>query len=118
MTREQMMAVFFESLNRRDLVQMGNLLGDQAEFYFPKTRPLLGKERILKFFAILFRQYPELSFQVRRVIMQGNHAAIHWTNTGHTRKKEPYENEGVTLLELAEGKIRYMSDFFKNTERF
>ena len=118
MTREQMIVVFFESLNCRNLEQMGNLLKDDAEFYFPKTQPLLGKERILKFFNILFRQYHELTFQIQRVIVQGNLIAIHWKNKRHNRKKEPYENEGVTLLEMENDKIRYMSDFFKNTEKF
>ena len=118
MTREQMIVVFFESLNCRNLEQMGNLLKDDAEFYFPKTQPLLGKERILKFFNILFRQYPELTFQIQRVIVQGNLIAIHWKNNGHNRNKESYENEGVTLLEMENDKIRYMSDFFKNTEKF
>ena len=34
------------------------------------------------------------------------------------RKKAPYENEGVTLSEAEGGKIRFISDFFKNTEKF
>jgi ketosteroid isomerase-like protein len=118
MTHERRLVGFFESLNRRKLDQMGNLLKDNAEFHFPKTQPLLGKERILKFFNILFRQYPELTFEIQGVIVQGDHASIHWKNKGYNRKKEPYENEGVTLLQMEDDQICFMSDFFKNTEKF
>ena len=34
---------FFELVNARDLKRLGDLLTDTAEFYFPKTRPLIGK---------------------------------------------------------------------------
>lgn len=115
---EQTMVDFFEAVNRRDLEQLGNLLTENAEFYFPKTQPLLGKKRILKFFGILFRQYPELSFEVQRVIIEADKAAAHWTNRGVSRKKEPYENEGVTILEFTGNRISFISDFFKDTERF
>jgi hypothetical protein len=33
--------------------------------------------------------------------MQGDQAAVHWTNQGMNRHKEPYQNEGVTILEIA-----------------
>ena len=118
MRQEQMLTQFFESMNCRNLEEMGNLLTEKTVFYFPKTQPLLGKERILKFFKILFRQYPALTFDIQRIIVQENRAAIHWTNKGHSRKGQPYGNEGVTILEMEESKIRFMSDFFKDTEKF
>jgi ketosteroid isomerase-like protein len=115
---EHSISVFFEALNTRDLEKMGNLLNSSAEFYFPKTQPLIGKDRILKFFNILFRQYPELSFEIQRIIYQKNQAAVHWTNRGINRRKESYQNEGATILEFKSGKINFISDFFKDTEKF
>lgn len=109
---------FFKLVNDRDLERLGYLLTDGAEFYFPKTRPLFGKERILRFFSILFRRYPELNFEVQRTIVQGPMAAVHWTNRGANRRQEPYENEGVTILEMQGPKVRFISDFFKDTEKF
>ncbi|UCD80030.1 MAG: nuclear transport factor 2 family protein [Desulfobacterales bacterium] len=116
MSNEQIVQIFFEVFNNRDMDKMGNLLNSDAEFFFPKTQPLIGRERILKFLKILFRQYPELSFTIQRVIQQGDQAAVHWTNHGLNRREEPYENEGVTILEMQNGKISYISDFFKNTD--
>ena len=118
MDHKRILSDFFDAMNRRDLEKMGTLFTEKTVFHFPKTQPLLGKERILKFFKILFRQYPELIFDVQRVIVQENQAAIHWTNKGQNRKGEPYENEGVTLLEMEGSKILSMSDFFKDTEKF
>jgi ketosteroid isomerase-like protein len=118
MPNEHTITKFFEVFNTRDLDQMGELLSVDAEFYFPKTQPLIGKDRILKFLNILFRQYPELSFEIQRVICQENRAAVHWTNHGMNRRKAPYQNEGVTILEMEAGKIKFISDFFKNTEKF
>jgi uncharacterized protein (TIGR02246 family) len=118
MSDEQIVQTFFEVFNNRDTVRMGNLLNSDAEFFFPKTQPLIGRERILKFLKILFRQYPQLSFTIQRVIQQGERAAVHWTNQGFNRREEPYQNEGVTILEMRNGKINYISDFFKNTEKF
>ena len=118
MPEQQTIFKFFEVFNSRDLEAMGQLFNQDAEFYFPKTQPLIGKDRILKFLKLLFRQYPELSFTVVRVICEENLSAVHWTNSGLNRRKEPYENEGATILEFKEGKISWISDFFKDTDRW
>ena len=118
MADEQIVHTFFEVFNNRDTEKMATLLNADAEFFFPKTKPLIGKDRILKFLGILFRQYPQLIFTIQRVIRQGEQAAVHWTNQGFNRRKEPYQNEGVTILKMHNGKISYISDFFKNTELF
>jgi hypothetical protein len=51
-------------------------------------------------------------------IIEGERSAIHWTNKGVSRKDEPYENEGITILEEDGEKISFISDFFKDTEKF
>ena len=109
---------FFDALNRRDFTVIEDLLDTNAQLYFPKSKPMRGKQRILKFLRLLFRAYPQLVFSVQRIIRQENRAAIHWTNRGKTRHGEPYENEGVTLIELSGSRIRFISDFFKDTEKF
>jgi hypothetical protein len=59
-----------------------------------------------------------LNFYIQRIIIQGQQAAIHWTNQGKNRHDAPYENEGVTIMELMDGKIVFISDFFKDTGKF
>jgi len=118
MSHDQSMTDFFNLVNKRDLEKLEALLTEGAEFYFPKTKPLLGKNRIIRFFKILFRQYPELHFKVHRKILQGQTAAVHWTNQGVNKMGEPYDNEGVTILEMDGDKFRFISDFFKDTGKF
>jgi ketosteroid isomerase-like protein len=118
MANRETVLKFFQVLNERDLTAADLLLSDQTEFYFPKTKPMVGKDRILKFLNVFFRGYPELIFAVKKVIIQGDQAAVHWTNRGTSRRKEAYENEGVTILEMEDGKIVYISDFFKDTEKW
>ena len=118
MASEAFIREFFDLFNQRDLDKMQHLLSPEAELYFPKTRPLIGKDRILKFLSLLFRQYPQLCFEIQRIIIQGHQAAVHWTNQGQNHRDVPYENEGVTLMELIDGKIIFISDFFKDTENF
>ncbi len=118
MSSEVFIRKFFEVFNQRDLDKMEELLSPEAEFYFPKTQPLIGKNRILKFLSILFRQYPRLRFDIQRIIVDDDNAAIHWTNEGKNKRDVPYQNEGVTIMELRDGKIIFISDFFKDTEKF
>ncbi|MBW1802852.1 MAG: nuclear transport factor 2 family protein, partial [Deltaproteobacteria bacterium] len=88
-------------------------------FFCHQHSPGVKVDRIdVRFFNILFRRYPELDFDVRRKIIQGHMAAVHWTNRGMSKKQEPYENEGVTLLELKGDEITFMSNFFKDTDKF
>ena len=109
---------FFDALNERDFEKMEKLLDADAKLLFPKTQPLRGKDRILKFLRLLFRQYPQLVFSVHRIIRQENLMVVHWSNHGKSRHGEPYENEGITLIELSGKRIRFISDFFKDTEKF
>jgi ketosteroid isomerase-like protein len=71
MSEQSSITHFFDVFNNRDLDKLGDLLTENAEFYFPKTQPLLGKKQIIRFFNILFRQYPELEFKIQRKIIQG-----------------------------------------------
>ena len=118
MSVKKSVSEFFDIINERDLGKLAEALTDDARFYFPKTQPLLWKDRIIRFFKILYRQYPELAFEVRRTIVQDPMAAVHWTNRGVNKNQEPYENEGVTILEMEGDKIRFISDFFKDTGKF
>jgi ketosteroid isomerase-like protein len=118
MPMQSLVSFFFEKINTRNLDEFGFCLADNAEFYFPKTHPLLGKTQILRFFNILFRRFPRLEFEVQKVIVEEQSAAIHWKNKGVNRKQESYENEGVTLIEARDEKITWISDFFKDTGKF
>jgi len=118
MESQNIATLFFDLLNQRDMTAFENLLADDAELYFPKTKPLLGKERVIRFFKILFKRFPKLEFKVEGNIVEGPRAVVHWTNQGVRKDQEPYDNEGVTWLEMEENKVTLISDFFKDTGKF
>jgi len=110
--------ILFEAMNSRELDPLVELLAPDAVFHFPGTKPIEGPDRIRRFIRILFHRYPELRFTVERVIADESSAAAEWTNAGESRKGEPYENAGVTVLVLGEEGIVYLSDTFKDTAIF
>lgn len=118
MSYSQSAAHFFEIINKRDFDQMRSHLTEDARLLFPKTQPLIGRERILKFFQVLFHRYPALIFSVEGTIAEGDKVAVHWKNSGINKRREPYDNEGVTLFHFEGGKVVFMSDFFKDTGKF
>lgn len=118
MFEERAINAFFEAISCKDIGRLESDLSGDAVFRFPKTEDLLGRERILKFFRLLFRRYPRLSFEVKAILREGDCAAVHWTNQGQDRRGEDYANEGVTWMKWRDGKLVFISDFFKNTEAF
>jgi ketosteroid isomerase-like protein len=115
---ETMIRQFFSAFNAGDIETMRSMMTEKTVLYFPKTEPLAGAERICKFLMILLKRIPKLNFSIHRVIIQDHRAAVHWTNEGVSRKNDPYENEGMTLFEEENGKFVFISDFFKDTEKF
>ena len=118
MKPSEIIEVLFGAINNQDLDNFGALLSEEAVFYFPKAKPFVGRENVLKFMKILFRKFPVLQFETSRIVADDRRAAVEWTNEGHDRSQNPYANAGVTLIEIESGKIVYISDTFKNTELF
>ena len=107
--------IIFSSLNNRELTKLNDYLDENATFDFPGTKLIKGRKKILTFFKILFRKYPCLTFTVQENIVDGGKVCILWTNEGITSNSTPYANRGVTYVHIAGGKIKFISDYFKNT---
>ena len=118
MTPKECLSVLFESMNQKSLDTLSEILADDAVFLFPKTAPLEGKKRIAIFLKVLCCKYPNLTFSVGRITGDIQSAAAEWTNSGDTKNGEHYENAGATFLEMKDDKIIYISDTFKDTEKF
>ena len=111
----QIANVIFSTLNNRELDQLDDYLDENATFNFPGTNLIKGRKKILTFFKILFRKYPRLTFTVQESIVDGEKVCIFWTNEGITSSSTHYANQGVTFVQIRGGKIRFISDYFKNT---
>lgn len=114
-TPKDAVGIIFDAMNTRNLDPFLDILDPDAVFYFPGTKPLTGPRKIETFLKILFHRYPRLDFTIGRLVTEANTAAVEWTNEGEDRKGMPYANAGVTVVELRNGRIIYMSDTFKDT---
>lgn len=105
----------FDAINKRDLAEFEQYLSEGAVFDFPGPGRIEGQRRILLFFKILFRKYPRLRFTVEDIIVEGDQACAIWSNEGEEKKGGVYRNRGVTHVRSSEGKIVFISDYFKDT---
>ena len=111
----QIAGIIFTSLNSRELDHLSNYLDENATFDFPGTKLIKGRKKILTFFKILFRKYHSLTYTVEETIAEGEQVCVLWSNEGITAIGNPYSNQGITFVHITEGKIHFISDYFKNT---
>jgi len=105
----------FSSLNNRELSELSQHLSENAVFDFPGAGCIEGHKHILTFFKVLFRKYSRLNFTVEHVISEGKLVCATWSNEGEDKNGNPYNNRGITLVEVSDGKIVSISDYFKDT---
>ncbi|MCX5903894.1 MAG: nuclear transport factor 2 family protein [Proteobacteria bacterium] len=105
----------FTAMNSRDLSGLARYLADDAVFDFPGAGCITGKKKILLFLKVLFRKYPRLRFTVEDMLIEGDRACAVWSNQGEDSHGTPYKNRGVTVVRIAQGKIIFISDYFKGT---
>ena len=113
--RTELAQVVFKAMNSRDLSMAESLLHENVVFDFPGNGIMEGPKRVSLFIRVLLRKFPELTFTIKNVILDGDQACTVWTNNGKNLDGSLYENSGITLFHFSEGKITFMSDYFKNT---
>ena len=111
----ELVRILFTALNSRDLTSLEQHLADDASFDFPGPGLIRGRKKIILFLKILFRKFSRLTFSLQRVITEQDCACAVWTNEGEDKAGKPYSNRGITLMEIREGKITFLSDYFKDT---
>lgn len=113
--RTELAQIVFKAMNSRDLSIAEPLLHENVVFDFPGNGIMEGPKRVSLFIRVLLRKYPELTFTIQNVILDGDQACTVWTNKGKNLDGSLYENSGITHFHFSEGKITFMSDYFKNT---
>lgn len=105
----------FDAMNKNDFTEVEPFLSDEVILNFPGVGDVCGTKRVVVFMKTLLRKYPELTFYVSDVIAENDGAVAVWTNKGETAGGDLYENSGMTLFYFADGRITYISDYFKDT---
>ena len=86
---EGMLATFADDIDVRFLAQYRGRGVEPARDFFNHAGGLLT----------------DLDFRIRRTIIDGNRAAVLWDETATTADGQPWENHGVDVYEVANGRI-------------
>ena len=96
---------FYDRYTGGDQDGMLALMADDAVVTFVGHGTFRGKGEIRPYMAWAATQLPRLDFRVRRKIVDGEHAAVVWDETGVTKRGEPWEGRGVDVYRVADGRI-------------
>ena len=108
-------ALVFEAMNARDFSGLEPFLNDDSSIDFPGAGLIQGKKKGFIFLNILLRKYPELKFTIREIITSDDRGCVVWSNEGRDAAGKPYTNRGMTLIHFVDGRISFISDYFKDT---
>ncbi len=111
----QMAEGVFTAMNARDFSDFEQMITEDIIFDFPGAERAEGSRRALVLLKSLLRKYPRLHFRISEVITQKDRACVVWTNEGEDIRGNPYTNAGITLQHFRDGKISFISDYFKDT---
>lgn len=115
MENRDLARMVIEVMNRRDFGRYDQYVAEDATLDFPGSALIEGRRRMVVFLRALLRRYPELTFDIENVIVDGNLACVVWSNRGKKSNSAPYRNRGITLVGMQNGKITSISDYFKDT---
>ncbi len=105
----------FTALNTRDFSEFEKIVTDDVTLDFPGAGRIEGQRKVQVFMKALLRKYRRLEFTVTDVIADTKSAVVVWNNQGEHADGNPYANSGMTLICFREGKIEFISDYFKDT---
>jgi ketosteroid isomerase-like protein len=76
------------------------------------TREFIGVEGAREFWETYRNSFGEVDSTFRNVIVSNDRAALEWTTTGTSPAGTPIAYEGVSILEMADGKITRFRAYF------
>lgn len=78
---------------------------DGIAFRFLGQVEAVGIDAAQRFFAHSAGLLSDLDFRIRRTIVDGDHAAVLWDESAVTAGGAPWENHGVDVFEVQNGRV-------------
>jgi steroid delta-isomerase-like uncharacterized protein len=108
---------YFDLLNGRDLSAVEDVLSVDVVFFGPRApEGIRGREAFVEFIAALRRDSPDLRFEERETVAEGDRVASVFTMTRTHRSEEgdvkEIVTEGMDLFRIAEGRIQQINAYF------
>lgn len=103
-----------------DAAGMLATMSDDVEVRFLGREPVHGIDEALRFFTANNASLVDLDFRIRSRIVDGQWAAVVWDETA-TARGRPYENHGVDVFHVVDGRIavlRVNNDIVRRRQAF
>ena len=115
-----LLSLFMADLATLQIENLAKWFDGESELWLPPSGPTVGQRRILALFSLIFRRYKELSWEVGSVYPAGDCKLVYESESrGIFADGRPYANSILTVIEFSpKGKIRFLSDYFKDTSIF
>ena len=117
----------FASLNQRDLPTFLASWAENATFVYPGNLSVSGKtegkKAIEEWFRKMMEQFPKVNFTLKNVFVQNifdligtNVVAVEWDINLTNREGRDFQNSGVTIISIKNGKAISVSDYLFDAE--
>lgn len=116
-----MKADFFDALTQGNVDRAAGTFAEDGTLLFPGLRPVRGRALVKRMLSIIRRRYDEIVWTpASPLISSGEWMVTSWSVNGTFKETGlPYQNEVLSLIQLdSEGKIKLLSDYFKDTQAF
>jgi ketosteroid isomerase-like protein len=88
-----------------DVAQIAEQMADDVTVTFVGHGTFHGKAEYQPYGKWAGQQLPELTFNVRRILIDGEYAAVTWDEVGKTKYGADWEAMGVDIHRVVDGKI-------------
>ena len=109
-----------KDLNSLEIDNLKKWFDEESKIWIPPMKEIQGGNRILAFFRSMFRKYSHIEWEAAEVFSIGDERFFYETiSHGTIKNKGVYNNNICTIIQFAEnGTIKYLSDYFKDTNTF
>ena len=112
-TAQRFIDALHELERDRDSTQMMSLFTENSEIgNIVTSREFSGSAGARAFWETYRNTFGEVASSFRNVIVSDGRAALEWTTTGTSPAGAPIAYEGVSILEMADGKITRFRAYF------
>lgn len=95
----------YEAFLAGDAASMLAVMHDDVEVSFLGQVQLRGKDDAQRFFDFAGSLLTDVAFTLEELVVDGDVAAGIWRETATTAAGEPWENHGVDLIHVRDGKV-------------
>ena len=111
---------FMQDLNSLKIENLQKWFNDDSKIWIPPAKEIQGGNRILALFRAIFRKYESIQWNQSEIFDLGKGRFFYETvSVGNMKGKGSYHNNICTVVAFGEnGKIKLLSDYFKDTSAF